>query len=87
MPAPITSRTSRWTGSPSDAPDYVARLIKGIVAFRLEVEDFTAFRKMSANKPPAIRKRIIDAAKAAGEDAFAAEMQAALNKTNGETEP
>lgn len=64
--------------SPSDAPDYVARLVNGIVAFRLEVESLQAFRKMSGNKPPTIRNRIIDAARASGEDAFANEMRLAL---------
>jgi len=61
--------------SVGDAPDYVARISRAIVAVRLEITSIQAFRKMSGNKPPAIRKRIIDAARAGGEDAFADEME------------
>lgn len=64
-----------WTVG--DAPDYVARLVGGISAFRLEIESLTAFRKMSGNKSDAIRKRIIDAVRAGGEQAFANEMERA----------
>ena len=66
---------------PSHAPDYVARLVNGIVAFRLELTSLRAFRKMSANKSPAIQKRIIDAARASGDDAFAREMERANTET------
>jgi transcriptional regulator len=58
----------------SDAPDYVTRIRRGIIAFKIEIETIRAFRKMSGNKSPAIQKRIIDAARAGGEEAFAAEM-------------
>jgi transcriptional regulator len=58
----------------SDAADYAQSLTRGIVAFRLEIETLRAFRKMSGNKSPAMRKRIIDAARADGEHAFAQEM-------------
>lgn len=61
--------------SVSDAASYVAAIQRAIVAVRLEVESLQAFRKMSGNKNPAIRKRIIDAARAGGEDAFAYEME------------
>ena len=61
------------------APDYVARLVGGIRAFRIREAELRAFRKMSANKTPAIRKRIIDAARAAGDTAFAREMGRALD--------
>ncbi|MGB6228727.1 MAG: FMN-binding negative transcriptional regulator [Litorimonas sp.] len=60
--------------SVSDAPDYVARLRGGIVAFRLEIDSLRAFRKMSGNKSRALRKRIVDAARARGEHGFADEM-------------
>jgi transcriptional regulator len=73
--------------SPADAPVYVSRLVSGIVAFRLEVESLKAFRKMSGNKPPAIRKRIIDAARASGEDAFANEMRLALQDNDKKGNP
>ncbi|MGB3455681.1 MAG: FMN-binding negative transcriptional regulator [Litorimonas sp.] len=70
--------------SVSEAPDYVERLKRGIVTFRMEIESLQAFRKMSANKPDAIQKRIIDAARADGEHAFAEEMMRSL-KMNWET--
>ena len=57
------------------APDYVATISQGIIAIRMTVTEVQAFRKMSGNKRPAIRKRIIDAARARGEDAFADEME------------
>lgn len=60
--------------SVSDAPDYVAAIQRGILGVQLKVESLRAFRKMSGNKPPAIQKRIIDAARQAGEHAFADEM-------------
>lgn len=63
--------------SVSDAPDYVARISRAIVAVRLEISSVQAFRKMSGNKSPAIRKRIIDAARMQGEEAFATEMETA----------
>lgn len=66
--------------SVSDATDYVAALQRGIVAIQLRVETLQAFRKMSGNKRPAIRKRIIDAARQAGEHAFADEMALTLKE-------
>ncbi|WP_298918151.1 FMN-binding negative transcriptional regulator [uncultured Algimonas sp.] len=70
--------------SVSDAPDYVAALTHGIIAFRLEIDRLTAFRKMSADKPLAMRKRIIDATRAQGEHAFANEMATTLTITDPE---
>jgi transcriptional regulator len=79
LPAHLTELAQAYEGaagwSVADAPDYVARIASAIVAVRLEIESVQAFRKMSGNKPPAIRKRIIDAARAGGEDAFAIEME------------
>lgn len=61
--------------SVSNAPDYVNAIKRGIITVRIEVTSILAFRKMSGNKNPAIRKRIIDAARASGEEAFATEME------------
>ena len=79
LPTHLTELAQAYEGdggwSVSDAPDYVDRIRHGIVAVRLEISALQAFRKMSGNKPPAIRKRIIDAARARGEEAFATEME------------
>jgi transcriptional regulator len=79
LPEHLTKLAQTYEGdggwSPSDAPDYVSRISRGIVAVRIDISNVQAFRKMSGNKSPAIRKRIIDAARARGDDAFAIEMQ------------
>lgn len=79
LPSHLTELAQAYEGdngwSVSDAPDYVDRISRGIVAVRLEIRSLQAFRKMSGNKPPAIRKRIIDAARTQGEEAFATEME------------
>jgi transcriptional regulator len=79
LPSHLTELAQAYEGhagwSVSDAPDYVSRISRGIVAVRLEISTIQAFRKMSGNKSPAMRKRIIDAARARGEDAFANEME------------
>ncbi|MEM7728955.1 MAG: FMN-binding negative transcriptional regulator [Pseudomonadota bacterium] len=78
LPAHLAELADTFEGpdgwSVGDAPDYVAAIARGIVGVVLDIESVRAFRKMSANKPPAIRKRIIDAARADGEHAFADEM-------------
>ena len=79
LPSHLTELAQAYEGdagwSVSDAPDYVSRISRAIVAVRLEINSTQAFRKMSGNKSPAMRKRIIDAARARGEDAFANEME------------
>lgn len=65
--------------SVDDAPDYVKAIQKGILAIQMDVMSLQAFRKMSGNEPPTIQKRIIDAARQAGEHAFADEMTRASN--------
>lgn len=79
LPAHLTELAQAYEGdagwSVSDAPDYVERISRAIVALRLEIHTLHAFRKMSGNKLPAIRKRIIDAARRQGETAFATEME------------
>lgn len=72
--------------SVSDAPDYVAKIQRGILAVQLKVKTLQAFRKMSGNKPPAIQKRIIDAARLAGEHAFADEMARAHDEASNRKE-
>lgn len=67
--------------SVENAPDYVKAIQKGIVAVQLDVTSLHAFRKMSGNKSPAIQKRIIDAARQAGEHAFADEMALAQDES------
>ncbi|MGJ8558633.1 MAG: FMN-binding negative transcriptional regulator [Litorimonas sp.] len=83
LPSHLSALAQAYEGaagwSVSDAPDYVDRISRGIVGLRLEIESVQAFRKMSGNKPPAIRKRIIDAARAQGEEAFATEMETIPN--------
>ena len=66
--------------SVDQASDYVAAIQRGIITVRVEIESVQAFRKMSGNKPPAIQKRIIDAAREAGEHAFADEMMRSLSR-------
>lgn len=84
LPAHLNALAKTYEGdagwSVSDARDYVARIAAAIVAVRLEITSIQAFRKMSGNKPPAIRKRIIDAARAQGEEAFATEMETTQNE-------
>jgi transcriptional regulator len=84
LPAHLTELAQAYEGetgwSVSDAPRYVDRISRGIVAVRLEISALQAFRKMSGNKPPAIRKRIIDAARMQGEEAFATEMETTENE-------
>ena len=74
--------------SVSDAPDYVAAIQSGILSIQLKIDALQAFRKMSGNKPSAIQNRIIDAARLAGEHAFADEMvlarDEALNRKESE---
>lgn len=79
LPAHLTELAQAYEGdggwSVSDAPDYVARISRAIVAVRLDISAVQAFRKMSGNKSPTMRKRIIDAARARGDEAFANEME------------
>jgi transcriptional regulator len=66
-----------WSLSQADA--YASTLRRGIIPLQMTVEHVQAFRKMSGNKPPSIQKRIIDAARAEGEHAFADEMTLSFN--------
>lgn len=83
LPSHLTALAQAYEGdagwSVTDALNYVDRIRRGIIGVRFEISSIQAFRKMSGNKSPAIRKRIIDAARAGGEDAFANEMETLPN--------
>lgn len=60
------------------APEYSARIAKGTVGLRMRVTRFDARAKLSQNKPPHVRKRIVDSLEGEGPYAspfLAAEMR------------
>lgn len=63
------------------ARPYAQAIMGGITVFKLPITQISGFRKMSGNKKPSERKRIITALTQKGDINFAAAMTASLHNT------